>query len=134
MTMLMDHVVLETREPERSVEFYGRILETEPVRLEEFKSGEAPFVSVRLGPETIIDFFPPAMWRDEAAQENPNHFCITTDEATARAVEDRLAASEIPLTKRRDKTFGAQGYGRSFYFDDPDGVSVEVRYYPESWD
>lgn len=133
-TLQLDHVVLEVRDPIGSLAFYQAILGTEPVRQAEFAQGDAPFPSARVGQGTIIDLFPPAMWRDRVAPANPNHFCLTTDKATAEAVEQRLAAHEVPIHKRRPRTFGAQGYGTSYYFDDPDGVTIEVRYYPAQGD
>jgi len=128
--LLLDHVVLEVRDPLGSLAFYQAILGTEPVRQAEFEQGDAPFPSARVGQGTIIDFFPPAMWRDKVVPANPNHVCLTTDQATAEAVEQRLAAREVPVHTRRPRTFGAQGYGTSYYFNDPDGVTIEVRYYP----
>ena len=128
--LVLDHVVLEVRDPEASLAFYQAILETAPVRLAEFRQGEAPFPSARVGPGTIIDFFPPALWRDRAAPANPNHVCLTTDQATAAAVEQRLVARGVDIRERSPRTFGARGYGTSFYFDDPDGVTIEMRHYP----
>jgi len=129
MELSLDHVVLEVRDVLRSVAFYRDILGLDTVRLEEFQAGQAPFVSARLNARTIIDLFPPALWRDASGPANPNHFCITSDAAFAREVEARLARSGVPIDQRRPRNFGAQGWGTAFYFTDPDGISVEVRYY-----
>ena len=131
MELSLDHVVLEVRDVLRSLAFYRDILGLVPVRLEEFRAGDAPFVSARLNAETIIDLFPPALWRDASAPANPNHFCITTDAAFARDVEVRLAQAGVPIDLRRPRNFGAQCWGSAFYVSDPDGISVEVRFYGE---
>ncbi|MFM2076822.1 MAG: hypothetical protein RJA49_712, partial [Actinomycetota bacterium] len=50
----LDHVVLRVEDMERAVAFYeGLGLRT--VRLEEWRRGEAPFVSMRVDEGTIID-------------------------------------------------------------------------------
>ena len=72
----LDHVVLEVRDPAASAAFYEGLLGCAPVRLREFEAGEAPFVSARLGPGSVLDFFPPRMWR-KRRPANPNHFCLT---------------------------------------------------------
>jgi catechol 2,3-dioxygenase-like lactoylglutathione lyase family enzyme len=126
---LLDHVVLEVRDAETSARFYGRILGLPAVRLEDFRAGDAPFVSARVNPQTVIDFFPPAMWRNRRRSANPNHFCITMAARAVRALKRRLAKDGIPIARRLRRSFGAQGYANSIYFDDPDGISVEVRYY-----
>lgn len=129
---LFDHVVLEVRDPEASAHFYERILGFAPVRLEDYRAGSAPFLSARINAQTLIDFFPPAMWRNRRRAANPNHFCLTLSAAGHAAVKRRLARGRIRITGRLAKSFGAQGYGVSTYFDDPDGVSVEVRHYAAS--
>ena len=124
-----DHVVLEVRDPEASARFYEGILGFAPVRLEDFRSGAAPFASARVNAQTLVDFFPPAMWRNRRRASNPNHFCLTMTATQNAALKRRLARGRVPITGRLRRSFGAQGYGVSTYFADPDGVTVEVRYY-----
>lgn len=127
----LDHVVLETTDPVASVRFYGRVLAFPPVRLEEFVAGKVLFPSVRVNPSTVIDMFPPKMWAGPEPR-NPNHFCIALDAAGVRAVRRRLARQGIPITREDGHNFGARGFARSIYFNDPDGTSVEVRFYPST--
>lgn len=126
----LDHVVLEVADPAASAAFYRDVLKLAPVRLEAYRAGEAPFVSARVTPDTIIDFFPPAMWRDRRRRANPHHLCLTVSRREAAALRRRLSRRGIAVTGRSPRNFGARGWGRSIYFADPDGVSIEVRYYP----
>lgn len=87
------------------------------------------FPSLRIDEGSLIDLFPRAMWRGPALH-NPNHRCFATGAEELAALKGRLAARSISITKVDDHNFGARGYGRSIYFDDPDGTSIEVRDYP----
>jgi catechol 2,3-dioxygenase-like lactoylglutathione lyase family enzyme len=69
------------------------------------------------------------MWRGPEPR-NPNHLCFATTTADLAALKARLAARGVAITRVDDHNFGARGFGRSIYFDDPDGVSIEVRDYP----
>jgi catechol 2,3-dioxygenase-like lactoylglutathione lyase family enzyme len=126
----IDHVVLEVRDPLASAAFYRDVLGLRPVRAREFAAGRAPFLSSRIGAGTVIDFFPPRMWSGPAAQ-NPNHFCLALDRRGVADVERALRRRRVAVLRRDPHNFGARGYGRSLYFRDPDGVSIEVRFYPK---
>ena len=128
-TPTLDHVVLETADPVASVRFYERVLAFSPVRLDEFIAGKVLFPSARVNAATVIDMFPRKMWSGRTPR-NPNHFCITLDAGGLRAVKRRLARAKIPITRQDNHNFGALGFGRSIYFNDPDGTNVEVRFYP----
>lgn len=124
-----DHLVIEVKDPVRSVRFYRDVLGLEPVRLAEFVKGKAPFPSARIAPDTVLDFFPPRMWRGRL-RANQNHFCLSFSRAGFAALLRRLARRKIGIEHRDDHNFGARGYGRAIYFRDPDGLLVEARYYP----
>jgi catechol 2,3-dioxygenase-like lactoylglutathione lyase family enzyme len=53
--MGFDHVVLAVSDVEAVLDWYTHTLGLEPVRVEEWRSGAAPFPSVRVNPTTIID-------------------------------------------------------------------------------
>lgn len=129
MTVTLDHVVFEVSDPEATMAFYRGVLQMAPVRLEEYRRGEAPFLSARVNAATILDFFPKAMWANKRKAANPNHFCLTMTQEEARKVRRRLKTRNIPILNESKRNYGARGYGVSVYFPDPDGLMVEVKYY-----
>ena len=110
MAIELDHVVMEVRDVERSLEFYTKVLGLTGVRVADFRAGKAPFVSVRINRKTVIDLFPRPLWG------NPR-------------LRRRMRRAGVDISRRNPRSFGAQGWGRSIYFHDPDGAVVEVRYY-----
>jgi catechol 2,3-dioxygenase-like lactoylglutathione lyase family enzyme len=130
--LALDHVVLEVRDAEAAVAFYRDVLGLAPVRLAEWRRGEAPFPSGRVTGETIIDFFPPDLWRSRRRAANPNHLCFTLSRPAVAALRRRLARRGIPIARESPRNYGALGWGVSLYFHDPDGVQLEARYYPRS--
>ena len=128
MEARLDHVVFEVRDPTASVSFYRDVLGLAPVRLEEFRRGDAPFPSVRVSADCIVDLFPPPLWQGDAPV-NPNHTCLTVSRAELAALEERLGGAGVAVERRRDHNFGARGYGKAIYFRDPDGIVIEVRHY-----
>jgi catechol 2,3-dioxygenase-like lactoylglutathione lyase family enzyme len=116
-----DHVVVNTSNTEALLAFYCDELGLEPVRVDEWRNGEALFPSVRVTPETLIDLFPA-----ERSGENMNHFCLVIEPTELDAL-----AARFPGARRADGLFGAQGYASSLYVQDPDGNTIELRFYEE---
>ncbi len=116
----LDHIVLNVADAERSMRWYRDRLGLEPVRYEEWKAGEAPFVSVRIDEGTIIDLV-----EAERSGENLDHFAlwVTGD------VESIVAHPDVEVVRRSPRVFGAQGWGSAVYVRDPDGNEVELRSY-----
>lgn len=121
--------MLEVRDPVASAAFYRDVLGLAAVRLAAFQAGEAPFPSVRVSRGTIVDLMPARMWLGRRPR-NPSHFCLAVSAEELLALRRRLARRRIRITRVAARNFGARGYARSIYFDDPDGTSVEVRAYP----
>jgi catechol 2,3-dioxygenase-like lactoylglutathione lyase family enzyme len=118
----LDHVVLRVADAEASMRWYRDVLGLEPVRLEEWRRGEAPFVSMRVDEATILD-----LQEGERTGVNADHVCLTVDEAIDL---DALAGSgELDVVRGPMRLFGARGWGRGFYVRDPDGNVVELRHY-----
>ncbi len=116
----LDHIVLNVADAERSMRWYRDRLGLEPERYEEWKAGEAPFVSVRIDEGTIIDLF-----ETDRSGENLNHLAlwVTGD------VESIVAHDDVELVRRSPRVFGARGWGSAVYIRDPDGNEVELRQY-----
>jgi catechol 2,3-dioxygenase-like lactoylglutathione lyase family enzyme len=115
----LDHVVLKCADVEASLVFYVDVLGLEPVRVEEWRSGDVPFPSVRITPTTIIDLF-----GDPPQGTNMDHICLEIE-----PVNLDVLAAEFPQSRRNDHFFGAQGYASSLYVSDPDGNTIELRSY-----
>jgi glyoxylase I family protein len=136
--MRLDHVVLWTKDARVSMDFYTRVLGLLPVRFDEFEAGEAPFPSVRVCDDAIIDLMPSeraagtaAMTGVERSAGHPvNHVCLAMSKDEYDALDWRLQAEGVDTSARLNRTFGAQGWApQGFYFADPDGNVVEARYY-----
>ncbi|MBX6389823.1 MAG: VOC family protein [Frankia sp.] len=119
-----DHVVLNVRDVERSLRFYCDELGLEPVRVDEWRAGQAPFPSVRVSPDTIIDLV-----ANERTGHNVDHLCLVVEPLDWADVvaSGRFRVVDGPATR-----FGARGDGESLYVEDPDGNVVELRYYRPS--
>ncbi|WP_328955905.1 VOC family protein [Kitasatospora purpeofusca] len=118
-----DHLVLNVRDIERSLEFYGGLLGLEPVRVEEWRAGKVSFPSLRVTPETIID-----LMSRPRGESNVDHICLTVDPLDWQQVVDAgiFKVLEGPVPR-----YGARGSATSIYVQDPDGNTVELRWYPE---
>ncbi|WP_416967289.1 VOC family protein [Streptomyces sp. 4F14] len=134
----LDHVVLWVRDPVAAAGFYARTVGLEPVRLPEFTAGEAPFPSVRVNDDTLLDLMPLTMapqmrmLPDSAASAGHpvNHLCLALPAPAYDALRARLESLAVPVSSVAHGSFGARGKApRSFYFRDPDGNVVEARHY-----
>jgi catechol 2,3-dioxygenase-like lactoylglutathione lyase family enzyme len=137
-TTRLDHVVLWVRDPLASADFYEKTVGMEPVRLTDFAAGSAPFPSVRLNDETILDLMPLSTAKRmkmlpgaaESAGHPVNHVCLAVPGDDFQALRDRLEEQSVPVSDISYDSFGARGTARrSFYFRDPDGNVFEARHY-----
>ncbi|MDI3385513.1 VOC family protein [Streptomyces sp. B-S-A8] len=118
-----DHLVLNVEDVERALEFYCGPLGLEPVRVEEWRAGKVPFPSARVNATTIIDFF--ARPRHES---NVDHICLVVEPLDWQEVID---AGELTVLDGPAPRFGARGDAQSVYVRDPEGNTVELRWYPQ---
>ncbi|MEV7418005.1 VOC family protein [Streptomyces sp. NPDC089919] len=119
-----DHLVLNVQDVEKSLAFYTGPLGLEPVRVEEWREGKVPFPSVRVNESTIIDLF-----LRPRGESNVDHMCLTVDPLDWQEVLDSgrfETVLEGPVPR-----FGARGSAQSVYVQDPDGNTVELRWYPQ---
>lgn len=116
-----DHIVLNVADVERSLGFYCETLGMVPVRVDEWRQRKVPFPSARVNGGTIIDLLATAR-----TGENANHFCLVVEPQDFEVLKAtaRLEVIEGPVTR-----YGARGDGTSLYVRDPDGNTVELRYY-----
>ncbi|MEV4658365.1 VOC family protein [Micromonospora sp. NPDC049301] len=118
-----DHLVLTVTDVERALGFYCGRLGLTPVRVDEWRAGAVPFPSVRIGPGSIIDLV-----RGDRRGTNVDHFCLVVEPLDWAQVVD--SGVFTVLTGPVDR-FGARGSATSIYVRDPDGNSVELRWYPQ---
>ncbi|MER7397540.1 VOC family protein [Streptomyces sp. NPDC000151] len=126
-----DHLVLNVADVERALDFYCGPLGLEPVRVDEWRAGEVPFPSVRVSPTTIIDLVrAPEAAPDEdgvAHHSNVDHLCLVVAPVDWQQVVD---SGVFTVLDGPGKRFGARGTAESLYVQDPDGNTVELRWYP----
>lgn len=110
------------------MDFYTRVVGLVPLRFDEFEAGTAPFPSVRVCDDSIIDLMPA---QGAAGAVHPvNHLCLAMTKDEYDALDGRLQAEGIDTGSRRNHSYGAQGWApQVYYFADPDGNVVEARYY-----
>ncbi len=116
-----DHVVLLSSDPERLVTWYVETLGAEVLRLEQWRRGEVPFVSLRLTQTFLVD-----VMRGERTGVNVDHLALWVDGVDL----DELAThSGLEVEMGPADLYGAQGVGRGLYLRDPDGNRLELRTY-----
>ncbi|MGH7834811.1 MAG: VOC family protein [Candidatus Binatia bacterium] len=133
----MDHIVLNVRDIDRSLQFYIGVLGLEGERVGEFKEGKVGFPSVRINKDTIIDLFPlasgeslkAAAANDVKLEGNLNHFCMVVEKSNFDAALESLKTRGITIREGPVSRWGARGRATSIYFLDPDGNEIEIRAY-----
>lgn len=119
----VDHVVINCADVERSIDWYCNTLGLAPVRVDEWRRSEVLFPSVRVNESTIIDLL-----ATERTGVNFDHVCVVIEPTDL----DALAASgRFDVVGGPARLFGARGEGSGLYVRDPDGNTVELRYYDQ---
>jgi catechol 2,3-dioxygenase-like lactoylglutathione lyase family enzyme len=136
--MRLDHIVLWTKDPRASIDFYSKVVGLTPLRFDEFVAGEAPFPSVRVCDDSIIDLMPLEMAAGLGASAQfqgsaghpVNHVCVALSKPEFDELDRRLQAAGVDTSVRMNRSYGAQGWApHAYYFADADGNVVEARYY-----
>ncbi len=127
----LDHIVLNVRDIDKTLEFYTGVLGLEGERIQEFKEGKVGFPSVRINEHTLIDFSPV---RQEGSQQdkpsvNLSHFCLVVDQSDFIGIVDYMKNHGVQIVTGPISRWGARGRATSIYFLDPDGNEIEVRSY-----
>ncbi len=121
MLIGIDHIVLQVADAERSLAWYVELFGVEPIRVEEWRAGTVPFVSLRVNDGFIIDLV-----EQVPAGRNIDHFALVCDreffDQFVRVRRDIIDTGPLSL-------FGARGQGEGIYLSDPDGHKIELRTY-----
>jgi catechol 2,3-dioxygenase-like lactoylglutathione lyase family enzyme len=117
-----DHLVLRCADVERTLAWYVDVLGLEPVRVEEWRREEVFFPSVRISATTIVDL----IGGGDGADGRLDHLCIVVEPCDLLAV---AAAKGLEVLEGPVPRYGARGDGTSIYVKDPDGATVELRFY-----
>jgi catechol 2,3-dioxygenase-like lactoylglutathione lyase family enzyme len=116
-----DHLVLHCQDIETTLAWYGEHLGLAPVRLEEWRAGTVPFPSLRVNAHTIIDLLP-----GDTPDGRLDHICLVVEPLDLEAL---AASGRFEVLSGPGPRYGARGDGTSLYVRDPDGLTVELRYY-----
>jgi catechol 2,3-dioxygenase-like lactoylglutathione lyase family enzyme len=121
-----DHLVLVCQDVERTLAWYQDVLGLEGVRVEEWRRREVPFPSIRVNGDTIIDLLA-ERGTSESPARNVDHLCLVVAPVD---FDEVVASGRFEVLDGPGPRFGARGIGTSLYVRDPDGMTVELRYYP----
>jgi catechol 2,3-dioxygenase-like lactoylglutathione lyase family enzyme len=117
----LDHIVLNVADVERSLTFYIDELGLAGERVDEWRKQQVFFPSVRVNAGTIVDLL-----QTSRTGVNADHFCLVVAPTDFDALK---ASGRFDVVDGPDRRFGARGDGTSLYVRDPDGNTVELRYY-----
>ncbi len=115
----LDHVVLRVRDLVASIDFYKRVLGARVER----ELQKPRLVQLRIG-DSLLDLVPGRKPREAGA--NLDHFAMRVAPFDPAALKRRLARYGIEPGEVAER-YGAEGYGPSIYFRDPDGNMIEFK-------
>lgn len=124
----IDHIVLRTRQLEAMIRFYRDLLgcqierEKPDIGLTQLRAGNALIDIVALDSEL-------GRLGGKAPQQdgrNVDHFCLQVAAFNESTLLDYLAQHNVTTSDFASR-YGAQGYGRSVYIQDPEGNIVELK-------
>ena len=116
----IDHLVINVADAERAMCWYRDRLGFEPERYEEWKSGDAPFLSMRVNDSTVIDLLETAR-----SGENVDHISFLVDGSFA----ETLSHDDVEVVREFESVYGALGWGPAVYIRDLDGNVIELKRY-----
>jgi catechol 2,3-dioxygenase-like lactoylglutathione lyase family enzyme len=122
----IDHLVLTVFDPERTIDFYARVLGMEPVTFAGGRRGLA-FGRQKLNlHQAGREFEPKALKPGPGAID----LCLVATTPLEQVVE-HLKASGVAIIEGPVPRSGALGPMMSVYFRDPDGNLIEISNYPQ---
>ena len=111
----LDHVVLRTENPEALVAFYQRLFACEVERT----VGDFLW-QLRIG-DSLLDVI-----KGERTGANLDHFCLRVANYDEAQILSYLESVGVEASSAGE-IYGAQGFGPSIYFVDPEGNRVELK-------
>jgi catechol 2,3-dioxygenase-like lactoylglutathione lyase family enzyme len=121
MLQAIDHVVYYVTDVERTATWYEDCFDLTVEGLDDWRTGNKPFASIRVSPTLIID-----LMTGTPAGQNVDHVAfITTPEAFDSFVQRHPELIEMGPASLS----GAQGVGQGVYLRDPDNHRLELRTY-----
>jgi catechol 2,3-dioxygenase-like lactoylglutathione lyase family enzyme len=125
----LDHFVLRVTDLERSLVFYRDTLGLPILFLDEYRRGERPFVSARIG-DQLLDLIPDSTFEpaEGAIKGGFVHFCARFEGLDFDALVAQLEARGVRMLSADPvPRMGAAGVSRSIYIHDPDGYTIELK-------
>ena len=125
----LDHFVLRVRDLDASLAFYRDILGLPIQFLDEYRAGQRPFVSVRIGSQ-LLDLVPDPTFDPEAGKMAGGflHFSVGVRAGSLERVIPWLKEHGVNVLEDQPmQRMGATGVGLSIYITDPDGYVVELK-------
>jgi glyoxylase I family protein len=116
----LDHVVLRVASLERAIAFYRAVLGCRVER----ELQQPRLVQLRAG-ASLIDLVPADPPATRGAG-NMDHFALRLEAFDAAALTAHLKQHGVDPGAVHER-YGAEGYGPSLYFTDPDGNTVELK-------
>ncbi len=124
----IDHIVLRTSNREAMLYFYQQVLgcpverELPDLGLTQLRAGESIIDLVLVDSELgKLGGKPP-----QQDGRNLDHFCLQISAFDEQELVDYLTQHDIAVTEFAER-YGAQGFGRSAYIEDPEGNVVELK-------
>ncbi|MBV8405836.1 MAG: VOC family protein [Gammaproteobacteria bacterium] len=121
----IDHLVLRVRDLPRSLAFYCNLLGCTVER----QQPQLGLTQLRAG-RNLIDLVtldgPLGAGEPPGAGRNLEHFCLTIAPFDERVLMAWLGARGVPVRDPASR-YGAEGEGRSFFVEDPDGNHIELK-------
>lgn len=124
----IDHLVLRTQDLHAMLHFYCCVLgcpierELPELGLTQLRAGNAIIDLVKLDSEL-------GKLGGKAPSQNGrnlDHFCLQLEAFDEQVLLDYLASHQIAISDFVER-YGAQGFGRSIYIEDPEGNVVELK-------